>query len=384
MGKGLHNVTALLLITLVVTCIGTLPAHAVTEKSLYLEINRAFHQNQLERAHALVNKFYKRYPRSDYVADIRLLMADHENDPDDAIDQYRKIIKYYRYYRKRDHAQYGICTILYLLSRWGELSKEAAFAVKNFPDSRYTGDFQLYLVKSYIVMNRYEEGDAATSRALSSSHAYDTLAHTLLLKSSITRHTWGYSRNYISSLSELAHGYKNSDVYPTILLLLGNFYENRKMIDHAYSTYLHVSTAYPRSPEAGYSRKKITLIEKMNPKKVHFMPDKSLITGSDVIDIHPERDMSDQKKHAADEYFTIALGPFYNLKRAEQIHLLLKKDLSMVQIARKRNMYMIYAGRFTSSDSAIRMKIRLAEELGMNGNVAQMIYKNERFYIYGD
>jgi tetratricopeptide (TPR) repeat protein len=384
MGKGLHNVTVVLLITLVVNCICTLPVNAATEKSLYSEIQRAFHHKKSSRAHELVRKFYKQYPRSDYVADIRLLVADHETNPDEAIDQYRKIIKYYRYYTRRDHAQYRICSILYLLSRWGELKKEAEFAVKHFPESRYTGDFQLYLVKSYIVMNRYEEGDVATGRALSSSHAYNTLAQTLLLKSSITRHTWGYSRNYIASLSELAHGYKNSDVYPTILLLLGNFYENRKMIDHAYSTYIHVNRSYPRSPEAGYSRKKISLMKKMNPQKVHFMPDKSLIAGSDVIDIQPERDMSDGKKQAAVEYYTIALGPFYNLKRAEQIHALLKKDLSLVHITRKKNMYMIYAGRFTSSDSAIRMKIRLAEELGMNGNVAQMIYKNDRFYIYGD
>ena len=384
MGKGLHNVTVFLLITIMVTCIPAFPADAATEKSLFSDITSAYRKKDLERAHSLVQKFYKLYPRSDYVADIRLMAADHESDPDEAIDQYKKIIRYYRYFPMRDYAQYRICSILYLLSRWGELTEESAYALKTFPESRYTGEFQIFLIKSYIVMNRYDEGEEACSSALDSNHVYDTLARTLLLRSSITRHTWGYSRQYIKSLSELVHGYKNTDIYPTILLLLGNFYENKKMIDHAYSTYYHINRTYPRSPEAGYSQSKLARMEKMDPEKVNFIPDKSLIEGSDVIDIHPERDMTDSRDTVPSEFYTVSLGPFYNLKRAEQIQALLKKDLSMVQIARKKNMYMIYAGKFSSPDSAITMKIRLAEELGMNGTVAQMIYRNNRFYIYGD
>jgi len=367
-----------------VTCVPAPPVNAATEKSLFSDITSAFRQKDLDKARKLVQKFYKRYPKSDYVADIRLLVADHENDPDEAVDQYKKIIRYYRYFKLRDYAQYKICSILYLLSRWGELTMEAAYALKTFPESRYTGEFQLFLIKSYIVMNQYDEGDAACSKTLGSNHDYENLARTLLLRSSITRQTWGYSRQYIKSLSELVHGYDDTDIYPTILILLGNFYENKKMIDHAYSTYRHVNRTYPRSPEAGYSRSRLARMEKMDPKKVNFIPDKSLVEGSDVIDIHPERDMTDDRDTGANEYYTVALGPFYNLKQAEQVQALLKKNLSMVQIARKKNMYMIYAGKFSSLDPAITMKIRLAEELGMNGTVAQMIYRNNRFYIYGD
>jgi hypothetical protein len=55
-----------------------------------------------------------------------------------------------------------------------------------------------------------------------------------------------------------------------------------------------------------------------------------------------------------------------------------------VRIIKVQGSYLVYAGAAKNPRKALEIKIRLAEEFGLNGRVVRIVSDTDRTYIYGD
>jgi hypothetical protein len=120
-----------------------------------------------------------------------------------------------------------------------------------------------------------------------------------------------------------------------------------------------------------------------NPSKVEFLPSDDAIRSAERIDLRPETPLpSAAGKRGVS--FSVALGPLATREEARQIAGLIKGDFEPLRVVRVRSGFMLYAGAAGASRDALGIKIRLAEEFGLNGRVVRMVNDSERTYIYGD
>jgi hypothetical protein len=139
---------------------------------------------------------------------------------------------------------------------------------------------------------------------------------------------------------------------------------------------------FPKSPESELSGIQLEKIRGYNSKKTAYIPDKRSIRETDRIDIRPELDIDERENNKTEIQYSISLGPFLKINNARKIRDLIKKDFPPVEIARLRNGYGVYAGKFMNIDSAVSTRIRLAEEFGINGNIVKIVRDGEKLYIY--
>lgn len=333
--------------------------------------------------HREAHRFFRKYPRSIYIPDVRLLLAESEKKPDRALELYRVVLDNYRYYKKRDYTHYKVCSVLYLLSRWRDLKKESGLCLRAYPRSRYQVDFMLFNAKSLIFLEEFEEAQKTCISVTTSSHDYEKLSEALLLLAYINRNTTGYSRSYLTTLRDLIVGFRESQIAPAAVYLLGRYYEDKRDYNRAYSAFIDIQRKYPRSPEAVNVRNRLNAITRHNPVLVDYMPTDSAIRSSDRIDIRPETEPRDNRKMAGIVY-SVSLGPMRSKRDASDIARLIQRDFSPIRIIRLRNRYLVYAGRVTSTQRAMSIKIRLAEEFGLNGKIVRIVSDSNRTYIYGD
>ncbi len=359
-------------------------ADALTESELFRNIQKISESRDAGELDTMSRKFFRLYPKSDHIPDIRLMIAENEKNPEEAIRKYRVLVDKYRYYQKRDYAQFRICEILYLVARWSRLRVEAQKGAKLFPKSSYHVNFQLFLAKSLIFLDQLDEASKILKKIARTNHHYENLSLAILLLAHIDKYTSGYSKKYITGITEIIVGFKNSDTTPTALYLLGSYYERKRDYDRSYSAYTDLIKQYPRSPESVYAREHINRIEKYHPQKVAYIPDSAILENIDTIDIRPEIDLENRAPSRADLVYAISLGPFYNLMRTRKIAHLIKKDCKPISIVRLRKNFVIYAGRFSDSETALTMKIRLAEEFGLNGNIVRIKRDDKKQYFYGE
>lgn len=329
-----------------------------------------------------VKKFYREYPRSNYVADIRLILADMENIPAEAVTQYRTIVDKYRYFRERDRAQFRICEILNLLSKWSDLRQEAVKGEQNFRDSSLYTDFRFFHAQAAVNLGKFDEAREICLDITGHDHSQENLSRALLLLSHINRKTTGLSRGYLYSLNEIITGFSDASSLPAAIFLIGRFYESMEDYDRAYSAYLDVKTKFPKSPEAAYSETRLSDISDRNPSRTRYLPPMESIENIDKIDIQPEIDIEEKDYTAGKIIYSISLGPFETEKHALEIKNLIKKDFSPLKIVSISGRYILYAGRETDLDSAASIRVRLAEEFGINGNLVKMIKDSERLFIH--
>ncbi|MGB4269467.1 MAG: hypothetical protein WBK20_09825, partial [Spirochaetota bacterium] len=90
------------------------------EQSDFEAIQQAYRLNSSNKQE-LVKKYFKTYPKSNYIPHIRMLMADSASTVDRSIAEYHKIISNYRYFAKRDVAFLSLCQLYYIKSDWGNL-----------------------------------------------------------------------------------------------------------------------------------------------------------------------------------------------------------------------------------------------------------------------
>ncbi len=330
-------------------------------------------------------KFFKQYPKSNYIADIRLILSENERNPKDAIKQYRILVDKYRFFKKRDYAQYKLCGILYLLSQWKSLKDESKRGIKLFKRSRYFTKFRIFFAKACIQLEMFEDARDICKKITRQDNDPENISEALLLLSFVNKKISGFSRGYLYYLNELLRDFQRSKKMPTAIYMLGNYYESRRDFDRAYSAYIDISRRFPQSPESIFARRRLAGIERYMPRKVDYIPDRRLIKKSDNIDIKPEIDTNGSARDDAQIAYSVSLGPFSDINRAEKIRDLIKEDFNPIKIVEtRRKKFVIYVGRLSDSDIAISMKIRLAEEFGMNGNIVRIIKDKKRLYIYED
>ncbi len=367
---------------LVSLCGPVLPAPP-SEKEYLARIGSLAEKGEADKLRALAAEFYRAYPKSDAVADVRLYVADAEEAPEDAIRQYRILLDKYRYYKKRDYAALRICETLYLCARWEELAAESAKSAESFPKSEHLRRYLLYRAKALIHLERYEEARAACRRATEIDRDYDELAAMLLVLAYVERKTTGYSRAYLYSLREIVTGFPKAPTAPGALYLLGRFYENRADYGRAYSAYADLMKRYPRAVESGFAVGRMEEVKAHKPTPLPYLPEETAISGAEALDIRPEMDPG-QIDDDPDVAYAVALGPFNSKAEADRVRKIVSGEFAPIQAVSVAGRHMVYVGRTRETDSAVSLKIRLAEEFAINGNIVRIRRDENRRYIYGD
>lgn len=351
------------------------------EQSDFEAIQKAYKLNSSNKKE-LVQKFFKIFPKSSLIPDIRMLVAASSSTIDESISEYKKIINNYRYYSQRDVAFLSLCQLYYIKSDWGNLLFTCNQAIAECSASNYRPVFLQLRAIAHYNHNHYEEGVQDCEKIPDYSRQLHALAYSLFLKTEMDRQMFGYTRQYIHGLAELLHGYFEAAIYPSCLLQLGQYYEYNRMYNEAWSTYNFLITQYPKSPEAVKGQIFAQNIKKYNPKTVVFMPDEKIIAQSETIDIKPDVEQKDIQ-HNQTNYCTITIGPFYNLQKAKELQKLIANYVVPVHVVRKLKSFEIYAGHFSSLDEGMNIKIQLAEELGINGFIIEIFEQDGKQYIYG-
>jgi hypothetical protein len=358
---------------------------AISEQDSFKKFNELTKEGKEKELIEASKQFIKDFPKSNLIADVRLILAENEADPKKAIEQFRVLVTKYAYFKKRDHAQYKICEILYLQSKWGELKTEAEKGAWLFKNSEYLVKYKFFLAKALIHMEQFDAAKKVCIDITRSDHNYNNLSDALLLLSYINRNMYGISRSYLYSLSEIISGFKDSGNMTTALYLLGKYYQSNGDYNKAYSAYSDVIKEFPKSPEAEFSKKELTAIAQYNPSRSDYIPDKEAIKKADNIGIEPETDIEDKEnneKIISDIQYSISLGPFDKIQNAREIKNLINKDFQPIETAEVKNKFFIYTGRFANIDSALKTRIRLAEEFGINGSIVKIIKDTKKIYIY--
>ncbi len=333
-----------------------------------------------ETAEKLSSQFLKNFPDSVYVPDVKMILADIDPVPSSAVKKYRAVIDKYKNYSKKDTAYFRISEILHIQSKWDDLLKISAEALRKFPQSGHAVSFRVFSVLSLLNSGRFDEADRACRILNNENHGYEDLASSLIIMSYIIKNESGHSKEYFSLLSELAAGFSSSTNHPAILYLLADFYESKKNYNKAFSAYSDIIGLYPKSPEASISSERIKKLQKFNPKKTAYLPENNYTDDSGSIDIKPEIDIDNTDPET---YYSVSVGSFSDKNEALEIKKITDKIGDSITV-KVKNGFIIYIGKYSSQDEVITAKIRLAEEYGINGNIVRVSGGKDKRYIYGE
>ncbi len=327
--------------------------------------------------------FIRKRPSDPKTPLVMMARAEHESDPARAESLYRRVSGSRAPARLREEALSRLCASLYLRSRWSELAREAERGASLAGGGERYGLFTLLRVKAFIYLDDFGRARSLCNELTASCHDYEALSQGLLLLCYIERETTGYSRAYLAGLRDLVRGFPRSGSAPSAFYLLGRYYEHNRDFNRAHSAYLAVTESHPRAPESSYARRRMERLAAHNPSKVEFLPSDDAIRSAERIDLRPETPLpSAAGKRGVS--FSVALGPLATREEARQIAGLIKGDFEPLRVVRVRSGFMLYAGAAGASRDALGIKIRLAEEFGLNGRVVRMVNDSERTYIYGD
>jgi outer membrane protein assembly factor BamD (BamD/ComL family) len=361
---------------------GTALSGSEKSEKKYLEgINRLSASKNKTAAEKLAAEFFKNYPGSRHAPEVRLTLAEMETSPREAVSKYRYVLNKYRHFKKNDYVRYRICEIHYLSSEWKELKAEAQKGKKAFPSGAYGDRFTNFLIFAQMQLGEYDEAERECRRLVENNHEYNRLAGALLVLAQIYKKSSGLSRHYINTIREIATGFSESDAMPSTLFLLGEFYELKKMHDESYSAYSDLTEKYPGSPESAEAGKKIKQLLQLTPKKTAYLPGKKIVDASENIDISPEIDLPAEGESRV--FYSLAVGPLDSLKSATEMKKLLN-EYDFIKTVRLKSGYAIYVSRCPDEESILRVKIRIAEEYGLNGRIVRISSNGKNYYIYGE
>ena len=368
-----------LLLLVVLFCTPLYPASDPSEAS-YRALQKSFSLNNRDNLEKEGSLFLKKYPDSSRVPDVKLLLADNENDTELAVEKYRSVIRNYSKFPGREYALYRICQILDLKSKWKELRADSANGIKLFPAGNHLDDFRFMHITASLMLEDYDTARDEAFKITEHSHDFETLSRAIFLLAEAERKISGNSRPYIYNLKELAAGFEKSGIYPSVIFRLAVFYEEKKDFDRSYSAYSDIVEHFPDSPEADMAIEKIGKLKKLNAKKINYMPDNLTVNSTVDMDLSPEYEL---KKEKDENYYSVAIGPYTRLNDTAGVIKILKyyDDIRKVKTAYG---YMIYMGRYGDADSALETRIRLAEEYGINGNIVRFSVHEKKSYIYED
>jgi tetratricopeptide (TPR) repeat protein len=379
--RKLHRLAVIALALLIITAGGP-RAHAVKPERQYLRDIRKYSDSKNRRAaEDCAAEFFKAYPESEHAPEVRLVLADLETSPSEAIKKYRLVSDTYAHFTKNDYAQFRICEICYLLSDWRDLKHESVAGEKKFTRSRYRRNFLHFRVLSEMELGDYEAAEIDCGRLIALNHDYNNLAAALLIMARIQKKKTGFSKRYLISLRRIASGFERSDAMPSAIFLLGEFYENKKMYDEAWSAYSDLVSKYPGSPEAKEAATRIGTLAKYGPRSTYYLPGRKIIESTASIDILPEIDPPQAEEAAV--FYSLSVGPFATFREADRIKKLLR-EFGFIKTVSLKNGYAVYVGRCPDEDSVLKVKIRLAEEYWINARIVRISIDEKNSYIYGD
>jgi len=215
------------------------------------------------------------------------------------------------------------------------------------------------------------------------SHNYTVLYRTLLLLSNIHRRENGLCRRYIYDLRELALGFDTPEIRASAIYLLGMFYDKSADYNRAYSAYIDIVKLFPDSPESIYAKKRIKSIIKFKPVIMNYFPKQKTIDSTDAIDIRPDIEFSRKKDLPYNTFYSVSVGPVSSGSKLNELKNIAKK-FGRIRTLNFKNGYILYIGSFRDPESALPLKIRLAEEYGINGLIVRVSGKDGKKYIYSD
>jgi TolA-binding protein len=368
-----------LFLIIVLFCAPLYPASDAAETS-FRALQKSFSLKDKDDFEKEGSLFLKKFPGSSHIPDVRLLLADKESDTELAVEKYRSVIKNYSRFSGREYALYRICQILDLKSKWKDLRLESANGMKLFPAGNYLDDFRFMHITASLMLEDYDTARNEAIKITEHTHDFETLSKAIFLLAEAERKIGGNSKPYIYNLKELAAGFEKSEIYPSVIFRLAVFYEEKKDFDKAYSAYSDIAELFPSSPEADMAIQRIEKLKKLNPKKIHYMPDNLTVNNTDDLDLSPEYEV---KKEKDENYYSVAIGPFTRLNDTAGVIKLLRYYDGIRKVKTAYG-YMIYLGKYEDTDSALETRIRLAEEYGINGNIVHFSVHEKKSYIYED
>jgi hypothetical protein len=190
----------------------------------------------------------------------------------------------------------------------------------------------------------------------------------------------GFSRDYAYRLREIIIGFDRAHIEQSTLLLLGDFYMAVREYNRAYSALLDLVKRYPRSPEARVARDRIRKLRSHKPEYVKYIPERERLDRYDTINIHPEIEMEEDR---GKERYAVSIGPLLSLKSAREIAETARK-FGTTRIVQVRRGYLVITGSDREREKALRIRVRLAEEFGINGHLIRLEEQDGRQYIYGE
>jgi tetratricopeptide (TPR) repeat protein len=362
--------------------LGIFPLHSSgQEDAAFRVLQKSFKVKDKDDFDKEGSLFLKNYPKSEHVPDVRLLLADRETDVELSVKKYSVVVANYSQFAGREYAQYRICQILDLISKWKDLKTETAKGIKLFPSGRYGNEFRFMHITSLIMLEEYKSAKEETIKITENTRDFETLSIAISYLAEIEKKLSGNAKPYLNNLRELAEGFKKSEIYPSILFRLALFHDEKKDYNRAYSAYSDIVKMFPASPEAHMSAKEIERIKKFNPKRTAYIPDMQTIKNTDNIDLSPEHEISKDDNNT--NFFSVAIGPFTKLNEADNV-LRLIKGYDEARKVKVSYGYMIYLGEYRDTDNALETRIRLAEEYGINGNIVRFSVQGDKSYIYED
>lgn len=382
MARESHKLLALLVACL--ACAPSLAGSPESEDGLFNTIKSLHGKGSYGEMEERSLEFLKKYPKSAHAFRVRLIRADGLDSPAEAMREYRALVRERRSFPAADEAQRRLCEIPYLLGRWDECIREAQQGLALFPESAHAGEMRRLLAGALIYRDRYEEARRLCREASSSDHSYHGLAASLLMAAHAERKSSADSRAYALSLGELITGFPRAECAPAVLYNLGKYYEGAGDWNRAYSAFIDLLKKFPRSPEAVFAKGRLEKLKDRNPSRVSYLPDAAKIPPEARIDIRPEYEYEHELEDSPEISYRVQMGPFGDAARAREIIRLVKRDFEPAEMLRVANRYMVYVGRCDSEAEAGGLKIRLAEELAINGTVVRVKRNGERLYIYGE
>ncbi len=350
------------------------------EDSLYKRVETAASSFDVKSLDLLTKDYFRRYPDGKYTVDCLYYLAGTVTLPDDAIRKYREILDKFPENKRRTDIHIALCEIYSLTARWESLKQESFLGIAESKLPADSARFRFFLLEALINMGRFNRAEKEVSAITEDNHDYETLSRTLFMKSRITYRKRGMSSDYATTLGELVSGFRDSSHYPSVLYLLGEFYEATGDNNRAYSAYLDLADNYPRSPESMLTSGRLKKLKNSGVRIVQFTPDEKVINRMDPIDIRPE---IDEPEIQSGILYAVSIGPLSSRKQAQDIRSIAERIAPCGTVLLKRG-YMIYCGKFSTSDEALARRVRLAEEYGINGSVVRLQAASGKQYIYGE
>ncbi len=353
------------------------------EKSDFTAIKYASKRRGGESVLSLGKAYLKKYPSGRNRDAVLLMMAQNEKSPERALGHCDRILKGAGATPAREKAALLSSEILFILSRWEDLDRETGRWIKGFSTPAVRERLLLYNAISSALKGDIQGADRSIRSLMKRNHDYEILAVSGLIMSHIIRINSGYSGKYINAQSELLMSYAQSEYAPAILMNVGIYFEQKGDYNRAYSAYRDLAGKYPRSPESIEARKKIARLAAKKPRLIRqYLPTQKIVNGAGDLDISPEYDIDDSGKE--ETYYAVSVGPFPTSREMQEVRRLVIEDHPSVISIRRKSGYTLYIGKEKSSEKALGVKVRLAEEFGINGQIVRVTENNRRKYIYGD